>query len=477
MSSPDITIHADQAARSVSRHGVSLREDTVYTNHKGREKRGIRKRTDKALSKLAEVLPKVLEPEETILYVAQVQAPASVFEQLAFGWYIYYVTRTVLVFTNRRLLHFQVKRDGSWKRSLRSVRWGDVERAKIKGWLFSPTLWLKYRTGKKETYWALRRDDARKIKLLLEALLPNSSGELSPAQQMVSLCPDSLTPLTPGTYQCPECGLTFKDERTMIRLSLLYPGGGYFYAGHWFLGLGDALVEAILLGAVISSLVIGLGFAQQQLEPLEPARTMGDHLTGAGIIALLLILEKLFTIHHGRRFVREFIPLRDSAGPSRWAAFGLVSYLGVALLVWGSISFEGPPAQVAPDLTVSKAYFGLFNQNLYGNLEFTPTAAVPHTVGQQYGWVLRVDTSRKTLQWREEITLPAKPGAAPASSTGKTPQGEENSMVAVNKGESIPEGGIIGSYWVVGEDDPLGTYSLRVYLDDVLVHTFTFQMQ
>lgn len=305
----EVQIHPDQVPRLSSRGGVRLREDTVYTNDKGKEQKGVRKRAEKFLDKLEETLARILEPEEVVFYVARCQAPVGALEQFAFGWYIYYVTGTVLVFTNLRILHLLVRRDGSWKRSLRSVRWGDLAEARMKGWL-SPQLWLKYRNGKQEKYWGLRRDDAGKIKGLVAVLLPGSLGGGSAAQAMVSLCPDCLGELTPLVYQCAKCSLTFKDETTMVRRSLFIPGGGYFYTGHWFLGVGDFIAEAYLLILALVYVLVGLGVMAEPLEPGEEPVEAGAAWFIAGFLAVILVVEKLFTIHHCRRFVRNFIPTR-----------------------------------------------------------------------------------------------------------------------------------------------------------------------
>ena len=306
MANADLQVHTGQVPRPISRAGVRVREDTVYADHRGRERKGVRKRADKALDKLQETLAKVLEPDEAILHVARCPAPAGILEQFAFGWYIYYVTATVLVFTNRRLLHFPVRRDGSWKKSLRSLRWGDLSEAKVHG-LFGPRLRLKYQDGKVETYWGLRRGDAKTIKVLLPVLLSVSLGETSPAQAMSSLCPECFAGLSPGAYQCSRCSLTFKDEKTMIRRSLLIPGGGYFYTGHWFLGVGDFVAEAILLFLVVISVLLAFGFLA---EPGEPQVTAGVALFEVAFFGGILGVEKLFTIYHCRRFIRDFIPTR-----------------------------------------------------------------------------------------------------------------------------------------------------------------------
>lgn len=308
---PDIhlPVHPDQSARLGSLNGLPVREDTLYTNHKGEEKKDIRKRAEETLDKLNEILRRALQPDETVLYVARCQAPAGSLEQLTLGWYIYRVTATVLVFTNRRILQFLIKSNGTWKRSLRSVLRGDVEEAKVKGWL-SPTLQVKYRNGKKETFWRLCRDDAKKIKMLWETLASTGAGEGSPAETIVSLCPNCLAALTPAVYECSRCGTTFKNEKTMVRRSLLIPGGGYFYVGQWFLGIGDFIVEAYLLLFVAMMALYAGGWAGLPPEPGESPPTREFYLIAGAFFAAILVVEKLLTIHHCRRFIREFIPTK-----------------------------------------------------------------------------------------------------------------------------------------------------------------------
>lgn len=303
-------VHSEQSSRLGTLHGARVREDVLYTNHKGGEKKGIRKRAEKTVEKLQEILRKMLAQDEVVLYMARCQAPVSAFEQMTLGWYIYYATGTVLVLTNRRLLHFLVRSDGAWKKMLRTVSWGDIEQAKVKGWL-SRTLEIRYRNGKTETYWKVRGDDARKIKMLVPAILAAGAMESTAAQCMVSLCPSCLAQLTPEVYQCAKCGAGFKDEKSMVRRSLLIPGGGYFYIGYWFLGIGDFLVEAYLLVLTIIFLVVAAGGMHDPLvKSGEAPATGGGALAAAILFGIVLAVEKWLTIHHCRRFIREFIPTK-----------------------------------------------------------------------------------------------------------------------------------------------------------------------
>ncbi len=308
MASADLRIHPELPARLTTSYGVQIRQDSIFTDDRGREKKSIRKTTEGYLDKLQEILRMTLAPDEAVLYLARCQSPVSVFEQLTLGWYIYYVSSVVVVLTNRRLLHFTVGWKGHWKRMMRAVNWGDLDEAKVSGWL-GKNLNLKYKTGKKERFWKLSRMDGNKIKLVLESVFAAGGRESTSAQEMVSLCPQCRAALAPRVYDCPKCGFAFKDERTMARRSWLIPGGGYFYTRNWFLGVGDFIVEAYLLFLVILFALIATGIIPDTpSEPGDEPLTGGAAWIAAGFVGVLLVIEKLFTIHHCRRFVRNFIP-------------------------------------------------------------------------------------------------------------------------------------------------------------------------
>jgi hypothetical protein len=308
MPTTQIPVHSDQSVRLSSHFGILVREDAAFTNRKGVEKKGIRKRVEQALGKLQEPLRKILEPDEAVLYITRGQLLPGMFEQFFLGWYVAYLAPATLVLTNRRLLYLSVKRNGSWNRGVRSARWGDLESAKIKAF-FSPKLHIKYRDGKKEVYWRLRGDDGKKIRLLLEVLLPTGSGETSPAHSMSSLCPECLAALTPGVYECPHCRLKFKDEKTLLRRSLLIPGGGFFYTGHAFLGALHFLVELLLLLEVVlwGAAVVGLWLLTPSTGQAHADR--GAALATAAILAVLLALHKGAITRIARNLVRNYIPV------------------------------------------------------------------------------------------------------------------------------------------------------------------------
>ncbi|MBI2956035.1 MAG: hypothetical protein HYY26_01860 [Acidobacteria bacterium] len=469
MPSPDLIIHSNQPPRLVPRDGVLLREDTAFTDARGKDSKHPRKLANQALEKLKDILPKVLEKDEAVLYVARAQAPVSSVEQFTFGYYAYSITASLLVFTNRRLLDFHLKVGSfgrwEWGRSLRSLHWGDVEQARVKGWL-SRMLELKYRNGKKERYWRLKGRDARKVKLLLEALLPGSAAEGTAAQAAVPLCPDCLAPLTANVYQCSQCRLPFKNERELIWRSLAFPGGGYFYAGYWWLGVLDAIVESILTGWLLIFLLVAAGMPEPFRSPLEPHLGRAGALGAAGVVAILLGLEKLITVYHGKRFLQVFIPASAGSSHAGGTIFGVVAYALIGLVVWAVIPPRQTLLQVAPNLTIESAQFGTFSEMREGGLSFSPTSIVPNRNGQQYGWVVNLRTARNTVHVREEHIV--------WTVTVEGENGQAVPLTLANEADVGTEGGVIYGTWAVENEEPTGSRTMKVYIDGTLVETFSF---
>ncbi|NDQ57703.1 MAG: hypothetical protein GZ088_11585 [Acidipila sp.] len=311
MPSADLAVYPDQFPRTAIRGPVRVREDVLFTGPKGEDKSAARNRAEQALDNLQDILGKLLEPQEAVLYIARAVAPLSFFEQFTLGWQAYHMYGTVLVFTNRRIIRFGVKGKGMrgwvWRGTLHSVLWGDIAEAKCKGFL-SRTLRSKYRNGRKETYMRINGTDAKKIRSLVAALLPVAATEASAAQQMISHCPECVTPLAPRVYRCPQCQQDFKTEKALLWRSILIPGGGYYYVGWKGFAILFGLVELVLIFEIGSWVCIALGIIPP---PIGPNRTTaGDAMAVAGFLLAMFALETLVVFLHMRRFVREFVPDR-----------------------------------------------------------------------------------------------------------------------------------------------------------------------
>jgi len=308
MPNNDLPIYATQLPRLTTADGVQLREDVLFTSEKGEPDERRKKRALEALSSLREILPNLLEKDETVLYVVKTcQAPMGSLEQFLLGWNAYRVSATRLVFTNLRLLHFGMESDKKWRRTVKAVRWGDITEAKVKGWL-NRKLQLRYANGMKESYWRLQRKDSLKIKAILDAVIPQSRGQATPAQGFQSICPDCRAVLTPGKYECASCGLRFKDEKTLLTRTLLIPGGGYMYASMTLLGVLNFFTEGLFTVAAIFWILMMVGIIAPERDADGRVMQSGETLTVALFFLLLVGSHKALEYVHGRRAIRTFLP-------------------------------------------------------------------------------------------------------------------------------------------------------------------------
>jgi hypothetical protein len=162
------------------------------------------------------------------------------------------------------------------------------------------TLVAKYKNGRTEKFVYISRHEKKKIKALLRAT--PLEGEQSPALQRTHLCPRCTNLLVEGHYACPGCSLEFKSKAEARKVSIIYPGGGYFYTRHPWLGVGDAIAEIYLSVKAIMGLI---------------GAVAGD----VGLIfmfclfILVLGFEKLVTIYHSNHFIKEYIPKDRQIGP------------------------------------------------------------------------------------------------------------------------------------------------------------------
>lgn len=307
-------IHSNQTPRTSTIGGIPVREDLLFTNAKGDEKPALRKAAETSLDKLKQVLPRLLEPGETVLYITAAVTALNFMEQMTLGVYAFQLKGVTLVFTDRRLLRFRRKskglRDWEWSRGLQMVRWGDVGEATVKGWLVR-VLTLKYRTGRKETYRITGFGPGKKVGVLMPALVPPGTGGAgaSTGQDIACVCPECFKPLALQTYQCAGCGLQFKNEKTLLWRNFLVPGGGFFYTGWTWLGFLQMLPDLFLtFGILYFALVAAHVLPPPPPDPGQKATTPADAVVITVILLVLLLLENSVSWLHTRKLVRDFIP-------------------------------------------------------------------------------------------------------------------------------------------------------------------------
>lgn len=262
--------------------GLSVNSEILFSNHKNVFKKKHKKRQTKLLKNIS-FIETFLKEDEKIFLITTGCSHTTILEQLLTGWIFVYLKRSLFVFTNKRIFHIPTKTNYSFKNSIAQILYSDCNSIQIKG----SKLVIKYKDGSKEKFLYIARKERKKIKVLLPTI--SFEGTQSEIPKRIHLCPRCTKELAEEKYICPNCQLEFKNKADAKKISLIYPGGGYFYTRHPFLGVGDAIVETILLLNVIASF-----FASSN-----------------GILtayAIALIFEKIITVYHSNHFIKEYIP-------------------------------------------------------------------------------------------------------------------------------------------------------------------------
>ena len=266
-----------------------------FSDHKNRYKKRIEKQQRKLLAKLG-FLPPFLEPGEKIFLVTAGCSPFSAIEQLLTGAWIYLLKRCLFVFTDRRVLHIPTRSNFTYRKSIAQILYADCSSLQIK----RSSLVAKYKNGSSEKFQGISGQTRKKVAELLKNV--SFEGPSSPLLERAHLCPRCTKPLVKGYYACPHCSLEFKNKVKARRISVLLPGGGYFYTRNIALGILDALGETLL------SVVLLVALINMLFGDTEAAGALG-------FVAAILALEKLITIMHSSSFVDEFIPLDPNVTP------------------------------------------------------------------------------------------------------------------------------------------------------------------
>jgi hypothetical protein len=288
-----IFMKSDAASQSVSSlegnlFGLPLDREILFSDHKNAYKKRVEKRQTGLVKKIP-CIKIFLENDEKIFLITTGCSPVSIVEQLVTGWIFIYLKRAMFVFTNKRIFHIPTNMDYSYRDSIAQLRYTDCTLIKMKG----RTLVVEYKNGKKEKFHYVARRERRKIRALLEII--SLEGSPSRAQKRVHLCPRCTYELEEEKYTCSNCHLEFKNKAEGKKISLIYPGGGYFYTRHPFLGVGDAITETILAILVIVSL----------FDVMKGVEGSG---VGLFIFALVLAIEKAITVYHSNHFIEEYVP-------------------------------------------------------------------------------------------------------------------------------------------------------------------------
>ena len=135
-------------------------------------------------------------------------------------------------------------------------------------------------------------------------------------------------------------------------------------------------------------------------------------------------------------------------------------------------------SQAAP-VEVLSAEFGTFDASNPKEIVFEPTSAVPHRVGQRYGWIIEVRTTQPSLSVREEYVMPKpvqveKPPDDPISEVLNEASQRRNQ---VSQRQLVPVDRKIYGEWEIGASEPAGHRNLRVIIEGQEAASFEYDVK
>jgi hypothetical protein len=275
--------------------GLPVDRKTLFSNHKNVYKKRVEKRQRKLIIKLS-FLKTFLKQGEQILQITSGYSPLGSVAQYVTGFVFVYLKRSLFVFTNLRILHIPTTPGYQYKGSIAQIAYAGCRSVALKG----GTLVVEYgKFGNIETFKSFSVAERKKIRNLLKKV--PFSGTKSDLAERSHLCPRCAHQLIRGKYVCPNCQVKFKSKLAARIVSIIFPGGGYFYSRHYLIGFLNAILELFLI-----SYFIYIAYFLNQA--LIGTRESMSYLVLLGILFLII---KSISVIHSNHFIDEFIP-KDS---------------------------------------------------------------------------------------------------------------------------------------------------------------------
>ncbi|WP_414544387.1 hypothetical protein [Nostoc sp. CCY0012] len=126
-------------------------------------------------------------------------------------------------------------------------------------------------------------------------------------------------------------------------------------------------------------------------------------------------------------------------------------------------------------ITVSKAEFGVLRTDSQGQDSFTRTNRVILNQTGKYGWRIQLKGYKGEVTWREVLQLP-KPPQTWATEDGENFSLSQDGIEAVTTRTQFTSDGVIENFWTIVPGDPSGKHRIQVFIDNLLVATFDFEL-
>ena len=281
--------------------GLPVDRETLFSNHKKIYKKRVEKRQRKLIVKIPFIKP-FLKKGEKILLITTGYSPLASIAQYLTAFVFIYLKRSLFVFTNYRIIHVPTTPSYKYKGSIAQITYAGCQSISLKG----GSLVVEYgKFGKVETFKGIPGSERKKIKELLKQF--SISVTKNDLAERLYLCPRCGNRLTQGKFRCEACQLKFRGKLLARIVAVIFPGGGYFYARQYLVGLLNALLELFLLAYLAVTINDALKGVEESLYYV------------AALSAIYLII-KIISVVHSTHFIGEFIPKDKKLKPVGSAA-------------------------------------------------------------------------------------------------------------------------------------------------------------
>lgn len=194
------------------------------------------------------------------------------------------MNRRAIALTDRRIILLQIDWRDRPRELISQIRYGAIDR--IKRTIIGNTL-FRLKDGAKRVFTGVPKVD-RKFLQNLSALV-GEHVNTSRGGGMEELCPHCHAVVNGRPRQCAACGGGFKSTRNAVLLSLLFPGFGDMYLGHWKFAVFEILFAAIVWTVVLLP------------DPQYPMNPVSLMIMGGIVVLFMHVPDAIATFYMARK--------------------------------------------------------------------------------------------------------------------------------------------------------------------------------
>jgi len=132
------------------------------------------------------------------------------------------------------------------------------------------------------------------------------------------------------------------------------------------------------------------------------------------------------------------------------------------------------PLKIADDLRITHMGVGTYKRDGQRVVQFSPTTKIVRKKGRAFGWVVRFDTTRDTLEISEKFILPEKGTKWTVNRNEIAISGDGTNAVSTRNFEKLWDWTF--NFWSFDAEDPLGTHSFELSIAEQLIAKLPFEV-